>query len=83
MYKLKVIQSKITSRNYFLSNVVPVSEPVAVRGECDCGHGEDEDDHAEGGVVDAHSRRLDQLLEVLLGIGVVGFQDSVPIYYVK
>ena len=48
-------------------NGVPVSEPVAVRGECDGGHGEDEDDHAEGGVVDAHCRGPDQLLEVLYG----------------
>ena len=68
---------------FLLSNVVPVSEPVAVRGECDGGHCEDEDDHAEGGVVDAHSGGPDQLLEVLLGTGVVVFQDSVPIYYVK
>lgn len=70
MLKLKkVIQSKITSQICYLLNVVPVSEPVAVRGECDGGHCEDEDDHAEGGVVDAHSRGLDQLLEVLWGDG--------------
>ena len=49
----------------FLLNKIPVLEPVAVGGEPHGRHGQHEDDHAEGGVVDADRGRLDEPLEVL------------------
>ena len=56
----------------FLLSQVPVLEPVAVGGEPHGRHGQHEDDHAEGRVVDADGGRLDEPLEVLQKFKRVG-----------